>query len=716
MVIPRIRTRSKTILVPLVIVSIVEAAIVGFAVWRWWHPRPQEPDPNWTADVTVVAGDGIAGFSDGDSAHARFSEPFGVAIGRDGTVYVADAGNAPRVRAIAPDGRVSTVAGGERGYADGSGAAAKFNAPSGLAADGEGNVYVADTGNNAIRRIAPDGSVSTVAGDPEAGYRDGMGRDARFNGPVGVAVDVKGRIIVADTYNDRIRSIERDGSVRTIAGSLPGMNDGTSADARFDTPCGVVVDGSGTIYVADAGNGLVRTIDGAGRVGTVAIPMDQLSRPIAVAVNAIGDRFAADERGRIVEVARDGASRVIAGSGPGFRDGMGSEARFRRPSGIAAAAPRRLIVADGGNALVRLVSASSEFEPRPPPAPRIAPHFDAEAFGSVPLLWPVAPLEGPHEVAGTIGEARGAEGSERFHAGIDVRSPEGTTVQAVRDGMIASPIATAEFGTINESLRVGSLAYVHIRVGRDATGQPFDDPRFAPKYDPDGRLAGMRVKRGARFTTGEAIGTVNAFNHVHMNVGWPGEEYNPLAFQLVRFEDTIPPTIARGGVRLLDEQGQPLKDRVRGRLLVSGRVQIVVDAWDAANGNKPGRRLGLYDLGFQVLNRDGSPAQGFEGIHHTMRFDRLSIEPDAARLVYAPGSGIPFYRGGRTRFLYIVTDSFRNGVASQGMWDTTLLPPGDYIVRVWAADFAGNSASTNRDLPVTIAAPASSATTPVQGR
>jgi hypothetical protein len=204
---------------------------------------------------------------------------------------------------------------------------------------------------------------------------------------------------------------------------------------------------------------------------------------------------------------------------------------------------------------------------------------------------------------------------------------------------------------------------------------------------------------------GDAIGTINNFNHVHMNVGWPGEEYNPLEFRLVRFEDTIPPTIPRGGVRISDEHGQPLTARVRGRLVVSGRVQIVVDAWDAANGNRPGRRLGLYELGFQILNKDGSPASGFEAVRQTLRFDRLSVEPEAPRLVYAPGSGIPFYRGGRTKFLYIVTDRFSNGVAAAGLWDTSALAPGDYIVRVWAADFAGNTALKNRDVAVTIQSP-----------
>jgi hypothetical protein len=233
-----------------------------------------------------------------------------------------------------------------------------------------------------------------------------------------------------------------------------------------------------------------------------------------------------------------------------------------------------------------------------------------------------------------------------------------------------------------------------------------DADRFVPTYDDTGALVRVRVKRGATFFTGETIGSVNAFNHVHLNVGWPGEEYNPLLFDLPHFEDRVPPSIARGGVRLLDELGQPFKQRARGRLIVSGRVQVVVDAWDQADGNRPNRRLGLFDLGYQILHRDGTPVPGYESAHWTLRFDRLASDPRAATLTYAPGSGIPFYRGRRTRFLYIVTNTLRDGIASPGAWDTTALPPGDYIVRAWAADIRGNSAVANRDVAVTIAAPA----------
>ena len=670
--------------------ALLVTAVAFALIWRTFGATREVGLPlDWTATALVLAGDGITGTRDGDAAGARFTDPFGVASAADGTVYVSDGAGADRIRRISPDGRVSTLAGSENGYADGTGDAARFSTPSGLALDASGTLYVADTGNNVIRRITLDGHVSTLAGDGVAGASDGPAQVARFNGPIGVAVEPGGRVLVADTYNDRIRTIDPDGTVSTLA-----------PDARFHTPTGVAVDSAGNIYVADTGNGLIRVIDRSGFVTNAPSPFDGLFHPIGIAAGSAGEIYATDERGRIVEITADG-SRIVAGSGPGFRDGGGRDALFRNPTGIAWVSPGRLIVADAGNALVRLVTASSQLELRLPASPRIAPQFDADRFGWQPLLWPVAPFDGPHEIAGTLGEARGSEGAARLHAGIDVRIEQGTLVHAVRDGIVTSPVSTDGFGSLNEWLRLGPIVYVHIRAGRGRRNDMVDLERFVPAYE-RGRLAGLRVKRGARFTTGEVIGSVNAFNHVHLNVGWPGEEHNPLVFRLVQFEDTIPPTIPPGGILLYDEETRPLSRRFDGRVVVEGAVQIVVDAWDRADGNQPQRRLGLYDLGYQVLNRDGSPAAGFETVRHTQRFDRFSQDPSVAALVYAPGSGIPFYRGGRTRFLYVVTTTLREGRASKGFWDTTLLAPGDYIVRVQAADVRGNVAVENRDVPVTI--------------
>jgi sugar lactone lactonase YvrE len=675
--------------------------MAGGAFFWWWTLQHREPElqPGWDARVIVIAGEGVTGTRGGAASHARFDDPFGVAVGANGTIFVGDGTAMPRVRAISPDGRVFDVAGGEPGFKDGPAATARFATISGLALDAGGILYVADTGNNAIRRITPDGQVSTIAGDGVAGCRDGPAAQARFNGPVGVAVDSAGRVIVADTYNDRIRRIDPDGTVTTVAGSDAVGPNGEAAVPVFDTPSGVAVDGAGRIYVADTGAGAVHALEPTGKITSLQLPYTNGPlRPVGVAANREGDVYVADERGRIVEIASSGQSRVVAGGAPGFADGAGPDARFRRPSGIAAPAPGRLIVADTGNALIRLVAANSQLELRPPPPPGIAPRFDAEAFSAQPLLWPVEPMAGPHEIAGTMGEARGSD-AERLHTGVDVRVDEGTPVLAVRPGVVSSPMSTGEFGTLNEWLRVGEVSYVHLRAGRDEGNVPLDPGRFVPAYDQTGKLAGMRVKRGARFATGEMIGSVNRFYHVHMNVGWPGEEYNPLDFRLLHFTDTIPPTIARGGIMLIDQAGARLVRRARRRLAVSGPVQIVVDAWDQADGNRPSRRLAPYALGYQVLLKDGSPVEGFEHPLETIRFNQLALDSDA-RLIYARGSGIPFYGRRATRFLFTVTNTFRDGVASVGWWDTGRLVPGDYTVRVHAADRQGNS--TTRDLPVTI--------------
>jgi hypothetical protein len=676
--------------------------VAGSAALRWWtiHRREAKLEPGWAARVMVLAGDGVTGTRDGSVSHARFDDPFGVVVAADGTIFVGDGREMPRVRAISPDGRVFEVAGGAAGFRDGPGGSARFRTISGLAIDAGGSLYVADTGNNAIRRIAPDGNVSTIAGDGVAGYRDGPAAQARFNAPVGVAVEATGGVIVADTYNDRIRRVDPAGIVSTLAGeNAADMNGG--AATSFDTPSGVAADRDGRIYIADTGAGAIRVREPTGAISTLPLPYtDGPFRPIGIAVNSDHDVYVADERGRIVEIAANGQARVVAGGAPGFADGSGQEARFRRPSGIAAPAPGRLIVADTGNALVRVVAAVSRFEFRPPPVPGIQPRFDAAAFSAEPLLWPVSPMEGPHEIAGTMGEARGSD-AERLHSGVDVRIEEGTPVLATRPGVVSSPLSTGEFGTLNEWLRIGEVTYVHIRAGRDRDDVPLDAERFAATLDEQGKVAAIRVKRGARFETGESIGSVNRFNHVHMNVGWPGEEHNPLDFRLLQFADTIAPSISKSGVMLIDQSGVRLAQKSRGRLLVTGSVQIVVDAWDQAEGNRPNRRLAPYALGYQVLRADGSTVPGFERPVEMIRFNQLARDADA-RLIYAPGSGIPFYGRRATRFLFNVTNTFRDGVAKTGWWDTSALTPGNYTVRVYAADTEGNS--TTRDLPVTIVA------------
>lgn len=698
------RRAARAVLI-LVIAVLTTVVVFGYFYGKAILPDPRPPlQAGWPAVVDVLAGDGQLGSVDGEAAAARFSDPFGVAVGPDGAVFVADAGESQRIRQVSVDGTVLTLAGSTAGFADGTGSAARFETPSGIALGTDGALYVADTGNDAIRRVTAGGVVSTVAGGHGAGFRDGIVLDAQFNGPVGVAVDPAGRIIVADTYNDRVRAIERGGSVTTIAGSgQQGLLDGPALQAQFDTPCGIAIDRAGNIFVADSGNGVIRKIDASGNVSTLDLsPLGTyLVRPLGVAVDEDGVVYATDDRGRIVEITPGRGSRVVAGSIAGFANGSGESARMRGAAAVAVAGRGRLVVTDPRNALVRLVTAVSQADVRLPSPPSLRPIFDERRFAMQPLLWPVDPMEGPHEVTGTMGEARGEERAGRFHAGLDVQAPEGTPVRVVRDGVVTNPVATSDFGTLNETLRLGPVAYVHMRAGRTRRNEPLDDSRFVVSRDETGRVKHVRVKRGSRFTTGEELGTVNAFNHVHLNVGWPGEEINPLRLRVVQFQDRIPPTIV--AIHLLTLDGKRVVAQRSAPPVIDQPVQVVVDAWDQSDGNKPTRRLGLYQLGYQILARDGTPVAGFEKPRQTIRFDRLSPEPDAPSVVYASGSGIPFYGRRATHFLYVVTNSLQDGRATRGMWDPTGLPPGNYIIRITARDFSGNEAATGRDLMVVVA-------------
>src|SRR4051794_27456513 len=167
-----------------VIVLVVLGSATAFFLYRFKN-KPRPTPVGWRAHVTTIAGDGSPLVRDGKQS--EFSDPFGVAIAGDGTIYVADAGESNRIRKISPDGTVSTLAGSSEGFADGTGTSASFNTPSALALGPDGNLYVADTGNNRIRKITPAGQVSTVAGDGTAGYVDGPAARAQFNGPIGLS-------------------------------------------------------------------------------------------------------------------------------------------------------------------------------------------------------------------------------------------------------------------------------------------------------------------------------------------------------------------------------------------------------------------------------------------------------------------------------------------------------------------------------------------------
>jgi sugar lactone lactonase YvrE len=255
-----------------------------------------------------------------------FNEPSGVAIDASGNIYVADYGN-NLIRKIAPGGIVSTFAGsGNAGYIDGSGTLASFTQPTGLSVDASGNVFVADAGDNLIREISPAGVVSTIAGSDTTGSVNAAGKASSFFDPLGVAVDVHGNIYVADAGNDLIRLIGQGAQVSTFAGTL---NTGTSTTlSPFNNPTGVAVDGTGNVFVANyLGNDILK-ISPAGVVSTYA-GIDTLRGanngpaasatfyfPNSVAVDAADNVYVADGVNNLIrKISPDGTVSTLAGSG-----------------------------------------------------------------------------------------------------------------------------------------------------------------------------------------------------------------------------------------------------------------------------------------------------------------------------------------------------------------------------------------------------------------
>ena len=686
-------------------------AVIAAAAGTWvFIAHYQPPVGSKLADLAAKVHPTVMGWPVTVSDVAGgLSDPFGVVLDRAGNVYVADAGEHNQLLKMTSDGAMTVLAGGKEAFADGVGSAAAFHTPSALAIDRAGNLFVADTGNNAIRKVTPQGLVSTVAGGGGAGYRDGAAAQALFNGPIGVAVDARGNLFVADSYNDRIRKIGIDGMVSTLAGGpAPGFQDGPAAAALFDTPTGLALDLAGNLYIADTQNGAVRKLSVDGLVSTLAqtVPGAEdplLRRPMALALTADGYLYIGDmARGRILQLSPAGQLRGLTGIGIDIEVGDATTARFGRLAGLALDRGGALYVTDAGRRSLRRA------------APRGAPA--RQAIAAAPLApalpvpasfpWPFAPQDHKHEVVGILGEVRGSydgEARDHFHNGLDVQAAMGVPVLAVADEKVSSPLPNGDFDGLGESLGVQSFAYVHMRVGRTLRNAPLDASRFTLLADDKGKPYRVRVKRGTRFKVGDALGTVNRMFHVHLIHRTPAGEANPLALPLPELEDTVAPRI--DGVTLFDGAGQKLVKKTGKRLLVpraGGALSIVVDAYDQTDGNAARRKLGLYKVGYQVLAVDGTPLAGYEKPRVNIEFNRLPPDHESVKVAYAKESGITVYGSQRTRFLYVVTNTVRDGRAAEGSWDPAPLAPGDYIIRVLAADYAGNEAVGGRDLAVTV--------------
>jgi len=330
--------------------------------------------------VTTIAGSpGLGGKVDATGASARFFYAAGIVVNGTGTtIYVADTGN-HTIRAVTAAGAVSTLAGavGLTGIADGAGGDALFAYPYGLAVDAAGTIYVADHNNHTIRKITAGGAVTTLAGSAGvAGSADGIGSASRFNGPTGIAVDGSGNIYVADTDNQTIRKITAGGVVSTFAGlaGASGSADGGGAGARFNKPQGVAVDAAGNVFVADTNNSTVRKISPNGFVTTAAGAAGQtgsldgvgsgarFNGPYAVAVDSGGNAYVTDfSNYTIRRISVGGSVTTVAGFAgqPGGTDGFGTAARFNQSYGIAVDSSGNIFVADTYNRVIRRISGGS---------------------------------------------------------------------------------------------------------------------------------------------------------------------------------------------------------------------------------------------------------------------------------------------------------------------------------------------------------------------
>ncbi|MDD2764828.1 MAG: immunoglobulin domain-containing protein [Opitutaceae bacterium] len=407
---------------------------------------------------TTLAGQASIGTADGAGEVARFSSPFDVAVDGAGNLYVADTDN-HTVRKIAPGGMVTTLAGlaGVSGFADGAGSAARFSAPESVAVDAAGNVFVSELWSGTIRKITPAGVVTTVARFPGSSDPAAFPGSATGYGPAhDLAVDTDGNLYATNALQNAILKITPDGTVTTLAGSpgiFGGDADGTGSAARFARPRGLVLGPTGDIYVADTANNAIRKVTLAGVVTTLAGPNDlpdgfympkslvtdaagnfivvdswnliwrfgpsgeltklmTLATPTGygdagyadgLAMDQLGSLYVADTANSAIrKLSPSGTATTVAGFGPayGSADGAGSAARFFYPLGMAADEAGNVYVADTANHTIRKITS-----------------------GGI-----VTTLAG---LAGTAGDADGVRGDARFNAPSAVAvDPAGTVYVA----------------------------------------------------------------------------------------------------------------------------------------------------------------------------------------------------------------------------------------------------------------------------------------------
>jgi trimeric autotransporter adhesin len=331
--------------------------------------------------ISTVAGDGKSGLDDGGSATAAHFDPQGIAVDSKGNLYISDALH-HRIRKVTPAGIISTMAGnGTEGFSGDGGVAteAQLDDPFGVAFDSTGNLYISDARNNRIRKVTPAGIISTVAGNGNYGYSgDGSSAiAAELCEPDGLAVDSAGNLYIADTRNDRIRKVTTVGIISTVAGNgTQGFSGdgGLATAAQLNNPSSIAVDSAGNFYISDTGNNRIRKVTPAGIISTVvgngnygcysgdggpAIAA-RLCGPNGVAVDSAGNLYIADQgNNRIRKVTTVGIISTVAGNGTkGYSGdgGVASAAQLNNPHSVAVNSTGNLYIADAGNNRIRKVT------------------------------------------------------------------------------------------------------------------------------------------------------------------------------------------------------------------------------------------------------------------------------------------------------------------------------------------------------------------------
>ena len=324
--------------------------------------------------VTTLAGQAlVSGAANGTGTNALFSDPAAMVVDASGNFFLADSRN-HAIRKITTNGVVTTFAGqlGVAGTANGTGTAAQFDSPSGLAFDKSGNLYVSDTGNSTIRKITPSRVVSTFAGVAgTSGFLDGATGSAQFNSPLGIAVAPNGTVYVADSGNHCIRAIAAS-SVSTFAGSAGnwGSTNGTGTNAMFNGPVGLAFDSRTNLFVADANNDTLRKITPNRAVTTFAgaagvdgsadgdVTVARFRSPAELVFDQRGNLFVADSFNQTVrKISTNGTVSTVSGTAglAGTSDGVNGAGKFFNPYGLAIGADGTLFLTDAYNELVRAV-------------------------------------------------------------------------------------------------------------------------------------------------------------------------------------------------------------------------------------------------------------------------------------------------------------------------------------------------------------------------